>query len=391
MRPASLQVMTVYATLTAIIFALGASIPTPLYPVYQRAFDLAPFQITLIFAIYIVALLFTLLTLGRLSNHLGRKPVIAGALMGNLAALVLFLTSESYESLLVARFVQGMAMGVAVPTCGATIVDSDHERGPVLNSVVPFIGMSIGALCTASLVTWAPLPMMLPYAFVGALTFLALVALWAMPETTPRHPGALASLIPSLGVPHHARRQFYRLIPAVLSGWALAGLYMSLMPTILHKALNTDSEFVTGVLVCMLMGSAGVAVMVGRKRPAARMMIFGTMGLIAGIPLTLAGVQAGYAPLLFLGTIIAGAGQGLVFSAIMRLLLPLAQGHERAAMLSTFFAISYFCFAAPAVLAGMAVPVIGLLNVAYVYGLVILAALVCATIGLLRVPAPRTC
>ncbi|PON10141.1 MFS transporter, partial [Candidatus Entotheonella serta] len=74
---------------------------------YQRAFDLAPFQITLIFAIYIVALLFTLLTLGRLSNHLGRKPVIAGALMGNLAALVLFLKSESYESLLVARFVQG--------------------------------------------------------------------------------------------------------------------------------------------------------------------------------------------------------------------------------------------------------------------------------------------
>lgn len=391
MQQASLRAMTVYGTLTAALFAVGASVPTPLYPTYQQAFGLVPFQITVIFAIYVVFLLATLLTAGRLSNHLGRKPVIAGALVLNLIAAALFLHAASYEGLLLARAVQGLAMGIAVPTCGAAIVDADHDRGPVLNSVVPFVGMSLGALSTGLLVAWAPMPTVLPFVMVAVLSAAALVALPRMPETVAPHPGALRSLIPSLGVPEAARGPFARLVPPVLAGWAMGGLYMSLMPSVLHEALRTESQMVTGVIVCVLMGSAAVAVMWGRTRPAPRMMMAGTLCQIVGIPVTLAGMETGSATLIFAGTVIAGSGQGLVFSSILRLLLPLAQGHERAAMLATFFALSYLAFAGPAVLAGLAVPYLGILQTAFVYGAAILAMLVPAAIGLARAPAPKRC
>ncbi|QUS35784.1 MFS transporter [Falsirhodobacter algicola] len=391
MRHASLRAMTVYGTLTAVVFALGASVPTPLYPLYQRVYGLVPFQVTALFAIYVVALLIALLTAGRLSNHLGRKPVIAGALLLNLAALAIFLAADSYQGLLLARVVQGLAMGIAVPTCGAAIVDADPERGPVLNSVVPFLGMSFGALSTGLLVSLAPHPMALPYVAIGIFSVLSLLALVRMPETCPRHPGALASLRPSLGVPRAARAQFIRYLPPVLTGWAIGGLYMSLMPTLLNRALHTESQMVTGVIVCVLMGSAAVAVMVGRTRPASRMMLAGAVAQMLGIPLTLAGMELGQGPLMFLGTMIVGTGQGLVFSSILRLLLPLAEGQERASMLATFFALSYTAFAAPAVLAGMAVPYLGLMQTAFVYGMVILVALALALLGLRRVPEPKRC
>ncbi|MDB6453825.1 MFS transporter [Falsirhodobacter sp. 20TX0035] len=390
MRHASLRAMTVFGTLAAIVFALGAAIPTPLYALYQQKFGLVPFQITLIFAIYVVTLLVALLTGGRLSNHLGRKPVIAGALILNIVALVLFLQAGSYEGLLLARAMQGLAMGIAVPTCGAAIVDADPDRGPVLNSIVPFLGMSSGALATGLLVAFAPLPTVLPFAIVAGLSLMLLVALIRMPETSPPSPGAFTSMIPSLGVPAAARPAFARLVPPVLTGWALGGLYMSLMPNILHEALHTKTQLITGALVCAQMGAAAAAVLWGRTRPASRMMMAGTLSQAAGVPMTLMGIGTEQAAMIFAGTLVSGAGQGLCFSSILRLLLPLAHGHERAAMLSTFFALSYTAFALPAVLAGVVVPHFGLIPVAHGYGLIVLALLTLAAMGLWRgVPAKR--
>ncbi|WP_164876088.1 MFS transporter [Falsirhodobacter deserti] len=382
MQHASLRAMLVFGTLLAMLFAAGASVPTPLYPLYQQAYALAPMDVTLIFAVYVAFLLGSLLVVGRLSSHLGRKPVIAGALVLNLLAVACFLHADSYGGLLLARSIQGLAMGIAVPTCGAAIVDADNDKGPVLNSYVPFIGMSLGALCTGMLVSWAPMPMLLPYLLIGVLTALALVVLAFMPETHGRRPGAWRSLVPDLGVPPQARAAFVRLMPPVMAGWALGGLYMSLMPGVLREVLDTDSQMVTGIIVCVLMGSAAVAVYVGRQRPALRMMMIGAILQLIGIPVTLVGMELGLAAPLFFGTIISGAGQGLIFSSILRLLLPLAAVHERAGMLSVFFAVSYCAFALPAVLAGVAVQYLGLLQVAVVYGLVVMGGLMASIMGL---------
>src|SRR3984957_111037 len=63
-------------------FLAGSSAPTPLYPTYMGQWGLSPLTITIIFGIYAIAVLSALLVAGRLSDHVGRRPVlIVAALM----------------------------------------------------------------------------------------------------------------------------------------------------------------------------------------------------------------------------------------------------------------------------------------------------------------------
>lgn len=384
MPHANMRAMTVFGTLSVTLFSLGASVPTPLYPLFQASYGLAAFDLTLIFGIYVVFLLVTLLCGGRLSDHLGRKPVIALALVLNLIAIAQFAYAGGLAALLIARAVQGLAMGLALPTLGAAIVDGDPERGPVMNSIAPFLGMSVGALGAGVLATYAPLPMIMPFLVMGLGTLVALLALPGVPETVVPRPGAMASLVPRLGLPVAARPTFALVVPPVLAGWALGGLFMSLMPSILQSALAMDPKLVSGATVFLLMGGALVAVLWGRTRDAGAMLRIGCLTQVLGVPLIILGVETGTIAILLAGTVVAGPGQGLMFSSSLRLLLPLALGHERAGMIALFLALSYVTMAVPAVLAGMAVGAFGLLQVALVYGGVIIAVQGVSMLRLMR-------
>jgi hypothetical protein len=90
------------------------------------------------------------------------------------------------------------------------------------------------------------------------------------------------------------------------------------------------------------------------------------------VAITMIGIQQQQVIALFAGTMIAGAGFGSTFSATLRALLPTAEPHQRAGLLSAFYLQSYLAFAVPAVVAGLSVPVIGLATTAYIYGAVII-------------------
>ncbi|HEV7709543.1 MAG TPA: MFS transporter, partial [Asanoa sp.] len=70
--------------ITAFVFwtvMLGTTVPTPLYPLYERSFGIVPVEVTVLFAVYAVGVVVGLLTLGRLSDQIGRKPVLGIALL----------------------------------------------------------------------------------------------------------------------------------------------------------------------------------------------------------------------------------------------------------------------------------------------------------------------
>src|SRR5215831_19221535 len=68
--------VTAFGIVTAITFIATSSAPTPLYRLYQQGFDLSPLLLTVIFAAYAFSLLAALLTVGSLSDHVGRRPVV---------------------------------------------------------------------------------------------------------------------------------------------------------------------------------------------------------------------------------------------------------------------------------------------------------------------------
>jgi MFS family permease len=130
------------AALMTVMF--GSAAPSPLYPVYQRLWGFSAAMLTVVFAVYVGALLLSLLTVGRLSDHVGRRPVIAAALLALVAAMFVFATADGVAALLVARVLQGLATGTAMGTLSAALVDLQPTRraGALVTSAAPFAGLA---------------------------------------------------------------------------------------------------------------------------------------------------------------------------------------------------------------------------------------------------------
>jgi MFS family permease len=368
----SYRTTTVTAVITAMTFAASGSAPTPLYHQYQEAFGLTPFVLTVIFGAYVLSLLGALLTVGSLSDYIGRRPVILAALSLNVVAMVMFISADSAAALIAARAVQGFATGLATATLGAAIMDTDRSRGPVLNSITAFVGLTAGSLGAGALVTYAPDPRQLVYAVLLAMSAVEALVLWHMPETVTPKRGALASLQPHVSVPARARRALVQVTPVTIASWALGGFYFSLMPSLVRVATGVTSPIVGGLVVSALTFSGAIAVLSLRNTSARRILSGGIPALVSGVAITLAGVQMQHVSLMLIGTIVAGIGFGAAFSGSMRTVMPHAEAHERAGLLSAFYVEGYLSFSLPAILTGLVAPIAGLPLAADVYGAVVI-------------------
>ena len=386
-RTVSCSVTTVTAVAAAITLSASGAAPTPLYHQYQEQVSLTPFMITIIFAAYVLCLLFALLSVGSLSDYVRRRSPILAALALNVVAMILFMTAGSAAALIVARAVQGFATGLALTTLAATIIDTDKERAPLLNSVTAFVGLSVGTLGAGALVTFAPAPDQLVFAVLLFLTLVEASILWFMPETATTKPGALRSLIPHVHVPRVARATFAAISPVNIAAWSLGGFYFSLMPSVVRVATGSELPIVGGLVVAALTFTAAVAVVALRKLSAESTFVLGIVMLTTGVMITLVGVQYQSVGIMLFGTVIGGVGFGTVYSGALRSLLPYALPGERAGLLTAYFVEGYLSFSLPALAAGFLAPVFGLTRTTEFYGVgVILLAITSLIVRTLRRP-----
>lgn len=383
-RSRSPSAMTAFSFAGAALVSASSSAATPLYRLYQQSMHLTPLMITVVFAVYAVSLLIALLTLGGLSDYVGRRPVILGGLLLNAAAMVVFAHAATVQELILARAVQGLCVGTATTAFGAAILDTNRNRGPLLNSVTAFIGLMVGALAAALLVSFAPDPLHLVYELLLGITAVMVVLLWWMPETVSRKSGALASLWPQVSVPRQSRAVLIRLLPVTIATWALGGFHMSLMPTVVATAMGVHALWIAGLVLPALLVTGTAAVALLRNWPAQRVIVLGTSALWIGVAVSLLGIWQHGVGILFAGTMIAGVGFGASFSGALRALLPTAEAHQRAGLLSAFYVVAYLAFSLPAVAAGLSVPMLGLATVAYVYGAAVIVLAVISMIASVR-------
>src|SRR5215218_1688988 len=94
-----------YAHVAAVIgLALFASgTPSPLYGTYRELWGFSPVVLTLIYATYAFGVLASLLLAGRLSDEIGRRPVLLASLATLMATSVVFMLADSTVWLFVAR------------------------------------------------------------------------------------------------------------------------------------------------------------------------------------------------------------------------------------------------------------------------------------------------
>ena len=178
--------MTVFAVATAMSLMACSAAATPLYRLYQESLRLPQATVTIIFASYALAVLVSLLTLGLylgLCRPQAGDPLFAGP---QCRGFTDFPPRRIGGELIAARVIQGIAVGAATTTLGATILDTDKPHAPTLNGVTNFAGLAVGALGSGLLVSFAPLPTKLIFLLLLAVTLVELALLFFMPETRLR-------------------------------------------------------------------------------------------------------------------------------------------------------------------------------------------------------------
>lgn len=360
-------------------FLAASTAPSPLYGLYREAWGFSALVLTFVFAVYAFALLGGLLVFGALSDHLGRRPVLLAALVLELGSLALFWAADNVGWLVAARLLQGLATGIATATLSAALLDLDRERGALVNSVAPMLGMAAGALGAAALVQFAPQPAQHVFEALALLLVLQTVAARFLPATNAPRAGAWKSLRPRLAIPKPVRATMLLILPMNTAQWALGGFYTSLGPTLARHVSGFTAPLVGGSLIATLVLSGAVGILAMRTRPPRRVLAGSAAALVAGLAVTLWGVHAHAVGPLFLGSAIAGAGFGAGFNASVRSLVQLAPADQRGAMMASFFVLSYLAFSLPALAAGLAVGVFGLQATALSYGAVLM--LLCSWAG----------
>ncbi|WP_241386399.1 MFS transporter [Rhodococcus sp. CH91] len=382
------------AGLGAFTLTASSSAPSPLYPVYQQMWGFSAATLTVVFAVYVLALLAALVTVGSLSDHIGRRPVIVAALLLLAVSMIVFVLSPGVEGLIVARILQGLAVGAATSALAAAVIEMQPNAhiGPLINTAAPSLGLALGAAGAGVLVQFAPFPTVLSYVVVAVLAAALAAALIFVPETSPSvgfpsRRAALRSLVPSASVPREVRGRYLLILPSLMSAWALGGLYMSLGPSIVDSVFDVHNRLAAGLAIATLFTSGTLAATTMARRDPHRIVVVGAALLASGLAVVITALLTGWVAVYYAGTAVAGFGWGSTFVGAMSVVGSLGRAHERGRIFATTFVVCYFAFSVPAMAAGVAAGSFGLTSTAVGYGVVVaILALVAGAGVLVRTP-----
>ena len=378
------------AILGVLMFA--ASAPSPLYSVYAAKWHFSSTTLTAVFAVYALALLAALLVAGRLSDYVGRRPVVLVSLAVEIASMACFVAAHSTPWLFAGRVLQGLATGASIGALSAALVESSAwspSLAPLVNSAAPSLGLGIGALATSALVQYGPTPERLVYWLLLAALAVGTVGMAVLPEPGQRRPGALASLRPQASLPKAARTAFVATLPCLVALWALGGFYLSLGPSLAAALTRSHNLMWGGVLIFLLMGGGSAASVLFRTLPARTAMTAGCLILLCGMGISLGAVASSQSAAFLVGSAVAGVGFGLGFLGVFRTLSALAGPAERGGLITTIYVASYLAFSIPVIVAGIGVQQSGLHDTALVYAAVVAGLTAVGAAGFLLHPSHR--
>ena len=337
----------------AILF-MGSSLLTPLYQLYRSQYGLGALGLTLIYAIYVVGNLAALLFLGRLSDQLGRRPIVLAGLALAAFSTLLFLIASGSGLLFAGRVASGCAVGLGSGAATAWITEATPaERRPLAASTMTafnFAGLGLGPVVAGLLVQYAPWPLRLPFIlYLGLLAATVALVLIAR-ETLDREGAEAFNLMPRLAVPKGKRLAFAGPAAGGFAAMAVVGYYVALGPTMLREAIGVTNLALSGLVVAELFTVAAAAILLTRKIEPDHLLRWG----LAAAPLGLGALAVAQArsslAMMLVGTTLSGMASAFSYRGGLGAVNALAPADRRAEVVSAYFIC---CFM------GNALPIIG--------------------------------
>jgi MFS family permease len=338
---------------TFFMLLAGVNLPTPLYAVYQQRFHFSSVVLTLVFATYAIVLAPSLLLFGQLSDRYGRRTVIGGGLAASIVGLALFAIARGTPWLFATRAIQGLAVGAISGTATAALVElepsGDTRRAALPSGIAQAGGSGAGAIAAGALAEWAPAPRTLCYLIWIGVTLACVAGIAALPEPVERRHGWH---IQRPSVPAAIRLPFARATLAATAFWAVAALYLSIVPSYVRELLSThDLALVSALSALVLVASCCAQLLSVRPRLGSRhAQATGLLLLAAGLGLLVVAFPLHSLAVVVASAGLAGAGHGLGFLASQTDINDVAPQERRGEVTSAFATCIY---------AGVATSVIG--------------------------------
>ncbi|MEU6646836.1 MFS transporter [Saccharomonospora sp. NPDC046836] len=373
------------------VFAAAGS-PVSLYETYRLQDGIDTGQLAVVAASYFIAVAVALLFFGRISDHLGRRPVAFAALGFAAAGCLLMLDVHTAVPLVVGRALQGLGGGLASSAVTAYIVDTAPTKPAWLASVVtgtvPMFGLPAGAVLSGALVQYGPAPRVLIYLVIVALLVMCAVLVALSPETVSRVPGATRTIRPHISVPRNSRRVLPYAAAVIVGTWVMGSFYQAFGPAVADDQFGTTNALIAATVFAsiMLLNPLG-GLLTGLLSPARKQRL-GMAVFLAAIIAVVINLATGATVPFLIGSLIAGAGWGAAFSGSVQSLLHGTDPQDRAGTLAAVYLISYSSAAIPGLLAGAFTHTLTLLQTALAMSAV---TLICSVFTLIatREPGPR--
>ncbi len=331
--------------MAVLVDLVGFGIVLPLLPIYARSFGAEGLHVGLLVAVYSLVQLVMAPLWGRLSDRVGRRPVLVLGLLGSSLAYVAFARADSLAMLFLSRIVGGIG-GSTIPVAQAYIADvtTPSRRAGNLGLIGAAFGLGfvIGPALGGFLAGASPGSPTAPgYVAAGLCAANALAALLWLPESRPRGAGADRASRFNFGAAL-AEAASSRQIRIVLAAYlCITMAFSTLQPTLSLLAaerLALDGPRAArqaGVLFALL-GLVSVIVQGGLVRRVVprtgerRLLLasagpFGAGLLLMGLAPTLPGLMG--------GLVLVGVGYGCAVPSVLGLLSRAAHPERQGAVL----------------------------------------------------------
>ncbi|WP_333618267.1 MFS transporter [Dietzia sp.] len=381
-RTAPVEGSPIALAASAYVFAvvmMGTTLPTPLYPEFAARFGFGDTQTTVLFAVYACGVLAALVLFGRISELVGRKPLLAAGIALTLASAIVFLIGSPLWLIYIGRVLSGLAAGILTATGTVTVLENAPTGRGVLAAAAATAanigGLGLGILMAGLLGEFAPRPLWTPFLVHAVLTVLAGAALLAVNDGTRRargeHSATFRLQLPA--IPPEARRMFAASWIGGFASFAMCGLYSALVPGFMHTELHITSSAVIGATIFAVFGASAITQICLRSLPDRTLILAGAILLAVGMAAFVGALAADSLALLIASSLVSGAAHGMLFMTGMRAVNAASRRENRTGATTSFFVSAYVAISVPPILAGVLSRGIGLVGASAVFGAAIAA------------------
>ncbi|WP_251857920.1 MFS transporter [Herbiconiux sp. L3-i23] len=368
-----------------------STVPTPLYALYQERDGFPTAVVTVIFAAYAVGVILSLYFAGHISDWLGRRPIILAAVLVQLLSATMFLFWSDVPGLLVARFVNGVGVGMLTATAtahlselGAALRGPTDRRASVIAGFANLGGLGLGSLISALIAVNVAAPLEAPYEFFLVLLVVEAIALLFVPETVVKREEHVAYRPQRVAVPSDSRGVFWASAIASLGAFAVFGMFSAVAPAVLRGVMGETSLVVAGAVAFAAFASASIAQAVFVGAPLRRQLQLAIVSAVVGLVVLIVGTLLASLAAFVLGAVLTGAGVGLLFRVALGVAGGLTTPERRGEVLAAVFLAAYVGISVPVLLIGAAFLVASQPVVVAGFGAVAVVVIVLTGVRMLR-------